>query len=1250
MSLIPPWSPFFQSTARMKGRALRLAEKVQRVPPSNGELLRAQVRDGSANHVVTLSADGRYAAAECSCDDFADGAFCRHIWAALLDAEQNRSGHPIDLPTISKLRPRAPKARKRDQAVRPSREPEPAWMGRLTLLRQSAVDRQLFAAAPVLPVQRQIVYAVLPKLSARHNGLVIEVRQRNAIASGWSRPKALRISRDVINTMNDPADRELCALLLGAQWVRDDEAETSSGINRSHATFRVAPGAARRLLKQAIATGRAVVDLDETGLGKTMPLKWDGGEPATARRADPRNPNPRRADFSRHEKPTDPPHPETPWKLYLVGTEAADELIVTLEARRGEQRIAIERPALVLGGPDGLLIHEGKAAPFDDHDAFRWVSQFRDERYDDEGGRAMRIAADDIPRFLERLYLLPQLPELDLPERYSRTEQRAAPAPHLELFSPGTREQRELAPGAAKGHLVARVWFDYAGTRINPTQAGRFVPVNPNAPGTENEQEGHADVTGHDHDSPPEAEEEDPQTLPAEGRLLRRDRRDEREAISMLGTLGFRQASSDEGNALLLPQRQMSGAVGTLINRGWTILADRLALRGAGPPALSVSSGIDWFELRGEVTYTRADGQTQSFTLPQILKAARDGQAMIRLDDGSHGLLPEDWLKEHGLLTAMGELKADHLRFRSSQAALLDALLDERELTSVDEPFAQARQAVRRFESVEPMDPHPQFKGTLRPYQREGLGWMDFLRTFGMGGILADDMGLGKTIQVLAMVQARRRADLSRHDQTTGESNANEKSAPTLIVAPRSVVFNWIDEAHKFTPELKVIAYSGPERGQMLKAFDDADLIVTSYGLLRRDVEELLQRRFDYFVLDEAQAIKNPSSQSAKACRLMQANHRLALTGTPIENHLGDLWSIFEFLNPGMLGANSRFNELIRHASSSTNGRADFSPHAPNTEPTGAEAALEEQPDPDQEQDPEQDSRSALEQVAAALRPFILRRTKKQVLKDLPEKTEQTIHCEMEPAQRKVYDQLKTYYRGTLLKQLDTTPAPTPGSGASGATGGGQGLGRNAFMVLEALLRLRQAACHPALIDRSHLAGLDLPGSGVDLPSAKLDALDEQLDEIIDEGSKALVFSQFTSMLSLVKQRLDARKIPYAYLDGQTRDRREQVARFQTDEKLPVFLISLKAGGTGLNLTAAEYVFILDPWWNPAVEAQAIDRTHRIGQTKPVFAYRLICEDTVEQRILELQQKKRDLADAIVGGDHDLLRNLTRDDLERLLS
>ena len=448
-----------------------------------------------------------------------------------------------------------------------------------------------------------------------------------------------------------------------------------------------------------------------------------------------------------------------------------------------------------------------------------------------------------------------------------------------------------------------------------------------------------------------------------------------------------------------------------------------------------------------------------------------------------------------------------------------------------------------------------------------------------------------------------------------------------------------------------MLAYSGPERGASLEQFKQYDLIVTSYGLMRRDIDELKEKQFDYVVLDEAQAIKNPSSQSAKAARLLQANHRLALTGTPIENHLGDLWSIFEFLNPGMLGANARFNELVRGASKSS-----------TTTNTGAPASEGMDPDSDVDDEPENERADTIVQVASALRPFILRRTKTQVLKDLPAKTEQTILCEMEPAQRKVYDELRNYYRGTLMQQIDGAD-PKNASGVPASAGmesadstkasSTNGVGKNAFMVLEALLRLRQAACHPALITKDSLQGIvnaDTGKDAADVPSAKLDQLCDMLAEVIDGGQKALVFSQFTSMLALVRKRLDQLGIRYAYLDGQTRNRKEVVEQFQEDPELQVFLISLKAGGVGLNLTAAEYVFILDPWWNPAVEAQAIDRTHRIGQTKPVFAYRMICEDTVEQRIIELQKRKRKLADAIVGGEQNLLQSLTRDDIEQLLS
>ncbi len=428
-------------------------------------------------------------------------------------------------------------------------------------------------------------------------------------------------------------------------------------------------------------------------------------------------------------------------------------------------------------------------------------------------------------------------------------------------------------------------------------------------------------------------------------------------------------------------------------------------------------------------------------------------------------------------------------------------------------------------------------------------------------------------------------------------------------------MFNWLDEAQKFTPELRAVAYSGADRNLLRERFDEVDLIVTSYGLLRRDIEDLRNYRFDYVILDEAQAIKNPSAQAAKAARLLQAEHRLALTGTPVENHMGDLWSIFEFLNPGLLGTNAKFGDMVRASG----------PAVDVSSPDGAGAAD-----------------VSVQQVARALRPFILRRTKRQVLADLPPKTEQTIVCEMEPAQREMYDGLKAYYRQHLLTQIDSPGGgPTP-AGPLDETGVPQRAltGSNSFMVLEALLRLRQASCHPGLIDPTR----------VDDPSAKLETLIDMLADVISEGGKALIFSQFTSMLAIVQRRLEAQGIRFCYLDGQTRDRRREVDKFQNDPTIPVFLISLKAGGFGLNLTAAEYVFILDPWWNPAVEQQAIDRAPRIGQTQHVFAYRMICQDTVEQRIIELQNRKRRLADAIVDGQGDLLRTLTRDDLEQLLS
>jgi len=590
--------------------------------------------------------------------------------------------------------------------------------------------------------------------------------------------------------------------------------------------------------------------------------------------------------------------------------------------------------------------------------------------------------------------------------------------------------------------------------------------------------------------------------------------------------------------------------------------AEGKLFRQPGAMRVDVRSGIDWFEVHGAVDYGDL-----SMQLPELLSALRKGENMVLLGDGTFGLLPEEWLRRFAPLVGLGTTEDDHIRFKQNQARLLDTLLAAQPEVSYDLTFAELRKKLASFEGVAAAEQPPGFVGELRGYQKEGVGWIEFLREFGFGGCLADDMGVGKTAQVLAAFEARRgRAD-----------------GPFLVVAPKSLVFNWRREAERFTPQLRLLEYTGADRD--LSAISSADLVLTTYGTLLRDAAEISGIEFDTVVLDEAQAIKNASTATAKAVRLLRGRHRLALSGTPVENHLGELWSLFEFLNPGMLGE-ARVLQM-------SGGLA---------------------------RNPSEEARALLGQ---ALRPFILRRTKKQVASELPDKTEQTIFCELEPAQRKLYEELRQHYRASLLEKVRT-----------------DGLARTKMHVLEALLRLRQAACHPALLDRKH----------GDVPAAKFQILFDHLEELREEGHKTLIFSQFTSLLKLAKARLEEAGIAYEYLDGSTRDREQRVERFQTDPGCSVFLISLKAGGLGLNLTAASYVFLLDPWWNPAVEAQAIDRAHRIGQENNVFAYRLIAKDTVEEKVLELQAAKRELANSILGVDHSVVRNLTREDLELLLS
>jgi superfamily II DNA or RNA helicase len=813
-----------------------------------------------------------------------------------------------------------------------------------------------------------------------------------------------------------------------------------------------------------------------------------------------------------------------PWEFWLDVRHEAHQYTISGSLRRSDERLPLSGPVMLTAG--GLVFAQDRVARLLDEGAFSWIAQWRAEG-------ELLLAAQEVEDWLAQALALPAAPRLDLPLELAYEEVAEAPRPRL-VVRPEKSQGNEVRLGC---HLS----FDYGGIFVPAGQTGRGL------------------------------------LQPDRRRFLRRDPDAERTAAARLFELGVRKRGSYltamTGASMDVAPRRLPQVVTVLLQEGWHVEAEGRRYRRPGAVHIEVGSGVDWFELRGKVEF---DGATA--TLPALLAALRRGEGTVRLGDGTYGLLPEEWLRRYAPLAGLGTAHGAHLRFTRAQVGLLDALLASQPEVTIDATFARAREELRRFDGIRPVPAPSGFVGELRPYQREGLGWLQFLERFGFGGCLADDMGLGKTVMVLALIEGRRerRAQLPPGPDRPG---------PSLAVVPRSLVFNWKQEAARFSPKLRVLDHTGASRLAPGEHFDDYDLVITTYGTLRRDAADLAHTRLDYAILDEAQAIKNAGTDSAKAARLLRADHRLALSGTPVENHLRELWSLFEFLNPGMLGTAAAFQ----------------------TEGTGL-------------RNPDASTRRLL---ARALRPFILRRTKEQVARDLPPKLEQTLSCELEPTQRALYEELRRHYRESLLGRLER-----------------EGLERVKIHVLEALLRLRQAACHPGLIDPKRVAE----------GSAKLDALLPQLAEVVDEGHKALVFSQFVSLLDIVRDRLRREGITYEYLDGRTRDRAARVERFQTDPRCPLFLISLRAGGLGLNLTAADYVFLLDPWWNPAVEAQAIDRTHRIGQTRQVFAYRLIARDTVEEKILDLQRHKRELADAIVGADGSLLRSLTREDLDLLLS
>jgi superfamily II DNA or RNA helicase len=1177
----------FSDAVRARGQSYLVKGRVTLLAARRGEVV-ARVR-GTSKYRVRLRMRGSKLLASCTCPYFSpQGEPCKHLWATLLMAEsrgllQSPPVFPVHLVPESPRRSSAAALPEGEgilevdqQGARPQ-DPEPGIVGlgpppsvrpgsrvgkprgkartvggeftgetgswgqrnpgsrdrRGSTVGRSKTKAAHGGAGPARAkavnrnAKRLLVYVLDVAATLAQNQVVIDLARRQRKTTGeWGPLRPWYYAPHAAHVKYDPEDRLILALLdesQGAALPSVYPATGTAGTPPTSATATPLPGpggfnGANRSLPRALnlASARAA----ERALRGTRRFLLRKDQAALVERLARTG----RLRLRRTEGEEDPPTMRwddgQPWRFSL---EVRPELGGKRWAwrgslRRGEHRMDLSEPLVLL--PGLLVLGVGRAARFDDLGVMPWILRLRYEK------EISFVEPHKQDLMLGRILAETRVPPLELVESLRLEEINAKPRPCLTLRTP----RQNWGLGSDK--VIGELEFDYDGAVI---PAGRTTPL---AVSTEL------------------------------GLVIRRDPRTESAADVKLFELGFREAKDPrlDPGTLELPAKRMAQVTKELVVAGWRVEAEGKLIRPVGEFKLALSTGIDWFELDGGIDYG-----DQRVSLPELLAAARRGEAMIELGDGSMGMLPEEWLKKYGMLADLATAENGSLRFGSAQAGMLDALLAAQPEIRVDAAFEKVRENLRQFEGIVALDSPPGFHGELRPYQREGLGWLDYLQRFGFGGILADDMGLGKTIQVLALLQRRR-----AHRQTKG---------PSLAVVPRSLVFNWVQEAAKFTPRLRVLDYTGPGRHALRESFSDYDLILTTYGTVRTDIAELTQFEFDYAMLDEAQAIKNAESQSAKAARLLRSRHRLAISGTPIENHLGELWSIFEFLNPGMLGSDTVFKRYV-----------------------GSGMSLE------------QTDRALL---AKALRPFILRRTKQQVVQDLPEKTEQTLYCDMEAEQKRCYEELRAHYRDALLRK-DTAE-----------------LNRSKIEVLEALLRLRQAACHPGLISP------ELASEA----SAKLELLLPSIAEVVEEGHKVLVFSQFTSFLAIVRERLEQEKITYEYLDGRTRNRAAKVERFQTDSECPVFLISLKAGGLGLNLTAAEYVYLLDPWWNPAVEAQAIDRSHRIGQTQHVFAYRLICRGTVEEKILDLQQKKRDLADAILSADNrGVIQSLTREDLEFLLS
>jgi superfamily II DNA or RNA helicase len=709
-------------------------------------------------------------------------------------------------------------------------------------------------------------------------------------------------------------------------------------------------------------------------------------------------------------------------------------------------------------------------------------------------------------------------------------------------------------------------------------------------------------------------------------RYVTRDLAVERAALARLQRAGFTGPDNQARLRLLGNDRVLSFFAREFarLQREWQITMEERLQRSTSQnleriePRFEITpSGVQWFDLN--VAYTTASGE--KFSPADIQRLILSGNGHTRLRNGKTAIIDTGAVEElqEVLLDCAPQQHSKGYRLNQTQASFIQSSLAQQGWKAQAPADWRARVAQQSGNAKLECSPLGPLDSVLRPYQKHGVAWLHFLRANNFGGILADEMGLGKTLQALAFLRSlRRSADFQsavsqtsslpaegraasslpraavtqslgeNEDPKLGQGEGQTSTLPSLVVCPTSLVWNWLAEATRFTPDLKMLALHGPNRHELFPRIAESDLVITSYALIRRDADKYADIEFDTVILDEAQHIKNRQTQNAQAVKAIKSHHRLVLTGTPLENSVLDLWSIFDFLMPGYLGAAQDFRERYE---------------IPITR---------------------EKSEAAQTRLARRLRPFMLRRLKREVAPELPAKLEQVSYCELTSDQQAVYTELLQASRREINDAV-----------------GAQGLARSRMIILNALLRLRQVCCDLRL--------LKLDNVNPATASAKVDLFSELLEEVIDGGHRVLVFSQFVTMLHLLRDKLKSEDIDFCYLDGSTSNRGEVVQQFQTSN-IPVFLISLKAGGVGLNLTAADTVIHFDPWWNPAVEDQATDRAHRIGQARVVTSYKIIARGTVEEKILALQNRKREIIRATLGGEDALTEALTWEEIQELFS